>query len=168
MHPQKTVLLADDDRSFLLTLTQRRQNLGIQVKTAEDGLETLLVIAKDAPELLILDYKLCERLGETMPTSGTPIIILTSSSQEEASRRCTIPSAQFVRKDAALWDHIEPIICEHLDIAPAQAHQPSKNHEVPHQTPTGSTGPKILVIDDDPQITKALMIRLTALGLTAR
>ncbi len=173
MQPQKTVLLADDDQAFLLALTLRCQELGVEVKTAADGLEALMLTAGDAPELLILDINMpgadglnvCEKLGQNVPTSGIPVIILTGRSDEETLHRCKFLGAQYVCKDSELWDNLKPMICEHLDIEPALADQPNEKHEVSLHVPAEPSVPKILVIDDDPQITKALMIQLGALGL---
>ena len=57
------------------------------------------------------------------------------------------------------------MIGDHLDVAPAPADQTNSESEVSLQVPAGPSAPKILVIDDDPQITRALTIRLGALGI---
>jgi len=173
VQPQKTVLLADDDRAFLLALTRRCQELGVGVKTAADGLEALMLTVGDVPELLIIDINMpgadglnvCEKLGQNVPTSGIPIIILTGRSDKETLRRCMLMGAQYVRKDSEFWENLRPMICEQLDIEPALADHPNQKHEVSVYVQAKPSVPKILVVDDDPQITKALMIRLGALGL---
>jgi len=51
----KTVLIADDDADFLTVLAQRCKALGLSVHVASDGLAALAILAREEPDLLILD-----------------------------------------------------------------------------------------------------------------
>ena len=127
MQPQKSVLLADHDQEFLLTLTRQFEELGIKVITAADGLDALMLAATEAPDLIILDIalpgadglKICEKLGQKVLTSGIPVIILTDKFDEETLHRCKCLGAHYVYKDLRYWDNLRSMIGDHLDVAPA-------------------------------------------------
>lgn len=169
MQPQKSVLLADEDQGFLLILNRQFQDLGIKVITATDGLEALMLAATDAPDLIILDsnlpgangFTICEKLGQNASTSGIPVVILADDSDAETERRCTSLGAYYIYKDLKCWDELGSVICEHMGVVTAPADLTKSPNEAPAQCST----PRILVIDDDPQVTRALKIRLGAIGL---
>ncbi len=173
MQPQKTILLADGNQDFLLTLTRRVQELGVKVITVADGLDALMSITTDAPDLIILDIdlpsadglKICEKLGQNVSTSGIPVFILTAKSDEQTLHRCEFLGAHYVHKDLNYWDDLKAMIFDCLDIEAAPAKRRKLKLEVSPQIPAEAPVPKVLVIDDDPQITQALAIRLGALGI---
>ncbi|MCA9152081.1 MAG: response regulator [Planctomycetales bacterium] len=86
MTPPK-VLVVDDSRTVRTIVHRTLTNVGYEVITASDGLESLEVVQRDLPQLAILDirmpyldgYGVCQelqRLGE--PYSKIPIIFLTT------------------------------------------------------------------------------------------
>lgn len=173
MQPQKTVLLADGNQDFLLALSRQCEELGVKVETAADGLEALMVAAREVPDLIALDLDLpgadglqvCEKLSKTASTSGIPIVILTGNPDEKTLQCCRDLGIHYVQKDAGYWDSLKSIIGYHLDIAQVPDAQMDHKEETVGTVSAGSSVPKVLVIDDDPHITQALEIRLGSLGL---
>jgi DNA-binding response OmpR family regulator len=172
MQPQKTILLADDNQDFLLPLRRRFQDLGIRVICARDGLDVLMLVTTEAPDLIILDIgmpsadglKICEKLSQNVSTSAIPVIILTGRSDEETRQRCKALGARYIHKNLMYWNDLKTVVCDYLNVEAVPADQRNLRREVFQQVPAEPSVPKILVIDDDPHITQALMIRLNALG----
>lgn len=173
MQSQKTVLLADDDQAFLRLLTQQCQGLGIEVQTATDGLEALMLATRNVPDLLIVDIQmpgadglsLCEKLGQDQQTRSIPIMVLTGKSDEETISRCKSMGARYVYKGLDVWEALRPTMCDILGVETETGGRPKADEAECPDPPAASSPPKILVIDDDPQITEAMSIRLGALGI---
>lgn len=171
MSNQKSLLITDDDPELAQALARRCEALGLQVRTALDGLETMMLVTEQPPDLLILDIsmptvdglRVCEKLVQDPSIPPIAVIMLTGSSDEETIERCRSLGAHYVLKDTQTWAKLEPIISSILDLetGPDGAASP---------TPAGANQQqdqvsKVLVVDDDPQLTEALCIRLQACGL---
>ena len=50
-----TVLLVDDEKEFVTTLSERLHLRGIEAQTATDGESALALIEKDPPKVVVLD-----------------------------------------------------------------------------------------------------------------
>lgn len=182
MTVSKTVLIADNNPTFLRELTQQCGGLGLEVQSVADGLETLMSVLRSAPNLLILDSELrgadgldvCEKLSQNEPSSAIPVIVLSCRTDDKILDRCISLRADYIHKSLDYWDRLEPLICSLLDLEPKavepvdlepKAAEQAKTEAQEQTSPwVPAPGPKILVIDDDPQITRALLIRLGALG----
>jgi pilus assembly protein CpaE len=89
------ILVADDDPVLQRLLLHTLKMEGYDVLTARDGNETLEVIARDRPDLVILDvmmpgyngFELCQMLRQRPETVTLPIIMLSGLSdvQEKVS-----------------------------------------------------------------------------------
>jgi CheY-like chemotaxis protein len=173
MQPKKSILLADDNQDFLRSMSQRFQELGMGVMCASDGLDVLMLAAKDAPDLIILDIGMpgvdgltvCEKLGQNAMTSDIPVIILSGKSDEKTLRRCKALGAQYIHKKLEYWPELKSVVCGYLDAGPTPAERPDSIEEASPQARSEPSGPRILVIDDDPRVGQALAIRLGALGV---
>lgn len=85
--PQK-VLLVDDEREFVQTLSERLQTRDMEPAIAYDGEEALSLIEKDEPEVMVLDLKMpgidgievLRRVKKSHP--DTEVIILTGHGSE--------------------------------------------------------------------------------------
>ncbi len=90
------ILLIDDDPDILMALTLILESKGYQVVTARDGLEGLVKVKMDNPDLMVLDlmmprmdgFAVCKELRkpEWEKYRHIPTLILTSV-REDASRR---------------------------------------------------------------------------------
>lgn len=85
----KKVLLVDDEREFVQTLSERLQRRKIETSIAYDGEQALEFARKDQPEVMVLDLKMpgidgievLRRIKKIHP--GTEVIILTGHGSEK-------------------------------------------------------------------------------------
>jgi len=88
------VLLVDDEREFVQTLSERLQMRDMGSAVAYDGESALDMVNDDAPEVMILDLKMpgidgievLRRVKKTRP--NIEVIILTGHGSEEDRRGC--------------------------------------------------------------------------------
>ena len=133
----------------------------------------------------------CDMLAGDAQLRTIPVIVMTGRSDDAIRRRCQELGVSFVEKSATLWDRLEPLIKERLSggvarsfattaasetsgvlvqpeaadrtsPAPEAAPLPVKEPEAEKKT---SGGPTILCIDDDPEISKILKLRLAEYGV---
>jgi len=82
----KKILLADDEEQLALAIKIRLQSRGYHVVTASDGRQALDLIAKEQPDLVILDvlmpvmdgYFCLRELNQRFGRGKFPVIILTA------------------------------------------------------------------------------------------
>ena len=80
------VLVVDDNEQNLELLHAYLDELGGDIRTAHDGMEAIESVAKDIPDLILLDimmpkmsgYQVCEQLKRDPKTSDIPIIMVTA------------------------------------------------------------------------------------------
>jgi len=90
MNNTKKILVVDDDKAVTTLLGSLLSSQGYQVLTAFDGLDAMLQVKKDIPDLIILDimmsemngYDVCNNLKFDEKYKHIPIIVLTSRQQE--------------------------------------------------------------------------------------
>lgn len=88
---EKRILAACDSSLFLKQIYTTLSSAGYDVITAESGKEALSSIVSKTPSLLLLDaelkdingFELCKMLRSSDPTSLMPIIMVSSSSDQE-------------------------------------------------------------------------------------
>jgi two-component system cell cycle response regulator len=115
----KTVLLVDDDNTFLLTIGVRLKSMGYTVCTAKDAANAISAVRKNNPDVVVLDVSLpagdgflvAERLQNLIVSATTPIIFVTASVKAALRERAMkIGAVAFLQKpfDATtLADQIE-------------------------------------------------------------
>jgi len=80
------VLVVDDNEQNLELLHAYLDELGGDIRTAHDGMEAIESVAKEIPDLILLDimmpkmsgYQVCEHLKADPKTSDIPIIMVTA------------------------------------------------------------------------------------------
>jgi CheY-like chemotaxis protein len=77
------ILIADDDRLVRVMLTDLLSELGYAVVQAENGAEAVAVAAREAPDLLILDFLMPKLSGldallEIRRVRAVPAVLLTA------------------------------------------------------------------------------------------
>ena len=85
------ILLVDDEKDLVETVTFRLEATGYEVIKAYDGQEALDKAKKEKPNLIILDlmlpkmdgYKVCRMLKFDEKYKHIPIILFTARAQEE-------------------------------------------------------------------------------------
>ncbi|MCH7557707.1 MAG: response regulator [Planctomycetes bacterium] len=81
-----TVLVVDDNQQNLELLQAYLEDVDCQAVSARDGLEALEIIAKDPPDLILLDvmmpkmsgFEVCKRIKNDPKTSDIPVIMVTA------------------------------------------------------------------------------------------
>ena len=115
----KTVLLVDDDHTFLLIMGVRLKSMGYTVCTAKDAVNAVSAARKNNPDIVVLDVSLpagdgflvADRLRNLVGSSMTPIIFITASEKAELRQRAMkLGAVEFLQKPfgaATLVDAIE-------------------------------------------------------------
>ena len=172
----KTVLIADDDRALVQALAVRCRQLGLEVDTVPDGMQAYDAITARPPNLLILDVQmptvsglyLCDELARDTKLAPIPTIILTGNSDQDTMQKCERLGAHHVWKGLDAWDRLKPLMCELLDLhadadqVPAPA---SAEADLEEEQALRPGAPTVLVIDDDPDLSKAIKLRLRPYGV---
>lgn len=87
---KKKILLVDDERDLVDTVSFRLKASGYEVIPAYDGKEALDKVKKDKPDLIILDlmlpkidgYKVCRMLKFDEKYKRIPVLMFTARAQE--------------------------------------------------------------------------------------
>jgi len=86
----QTIVLVDDDRNILTSVSMALEAEGFEVRTYPDGDEALRGLTQRPADLAVLDIKmprlngmeLLQRLRQNGPTTQMPVIFLTSKDEE--------------------------------------------------------------------------------------
>lgn len=144
---KKTILIADDDADVVDLLARRCRALDLDVDSANNAMTALGKIEEYNPDVVILDVDMpqgnglsvCEMMASHHDLRTIPVIMLTSSSQEDTIRRCHQLNAYYVLKCPDVWPRVEPLICEllalNLDNVTASASQKESEMEQVLQQP---------------------------------
>ena len=84
------ILLVDDEADLVALLRYNLERAGLDVLTAPDGEEALMVVAEQRVDLVLLDWmmphmsgiEVCRQLRRKPATRNIPIIILTARTEE--------------------------------------------------------------------------------------
>ena len=85
-----SVLVVEDEPAQREVLAYNLEAEGFRVSMADNGEEALMLVAEEAPDLIVLDWMLpnvsgievCRRLKSRAETKGVPIIMLSARSEE--------------------------------------------------------------------------------------
>ena len=85
------ILVVDDERNLVRLVQVNLERAGYVVIAAYDGKEALEVIARERPDLVVLDvmmpeldgFTVLERLRGNPETSEVPVVMLTARAQDE-------------------------------------------------------------------------------------
>ena len=87
----KKILVVDDNIDSIMILRSILESQGYTVLTAQSGLEALEIVARELPDLVLLDVmmpqmsgiEVLERIKTTHATSKVPVIMVTAKIQDE-------------------------------------------------------------------------------------
>jgi CheY-like chemotaxis protein len=170
--PSRKVLIADDDPAVVRALSLRCRKLGLEVDTAENGLQAILKASRNPPRLLILDLNMPEadgfRVCEWLLDADRPpidVVMLTGRNDSDTLTRCDSFGAFYVPKNQDTWDMIKSILGEVMEIdaetlAASVAPRRFRNEDLEVR----STKNKVLIVEDDLDIVHALERRLQKVG----
>ncbi len=108
---KKKILLVEDEKVLMETVTLRLEATGYEVISAYDGFKGLEKAKKEKPDLIILDlmlpkmdgYKVCGLLKADTRYNKIPIIMFTARAQESDKKM-----GQDVGADAYITKPFEP------------------------------------------------------------
>jgi len=112
------ILVVDDEEHILMILKDSLEFSGFQIVTATNGEEALESVAKEKPDLLVLDigmpkmdgWEVCRRLKGDPHTKALPIIILTAYAQTSDQRKgADLGADRFITKPCDLTYLVEEI-----------------------------------------------------------
>ncbi|TET68184.1 MAG: response regulator [Dehalococcoidia bacterium] len=115
---QKTVVVVDDDRTLVKAIKFKLEKRGFAVYAAYDGEKALKVIAKNRPDLIVLDvmmpkmdgYEVIKILKDNPDTVNTPIIVLTGVEIDGGRvRALSLGATEYVTKSGGLGKLFESI-----------------------------------------------------------
>jgi CheY-like chemotaxis protein len=164
------VLIADDDPGVVQFLADRCVKMGFEVQTAANGMQALIMARQRRPDVLIVDVNMPEVDGLSLcvhllgPTSKPlEVVVVTGSPDPETIERCEAFGAVYGRKGPDLWNIVRSALTEFFpERAPGLA-----------ETETSRCGsaiwerPRVLVVDDDPDVGLFLGSRLRKAGVDA-
>ena len=87
----RTILVVDDNADSVMILRTILEGSGFSVLTALSGAEALEHLARQVPDLVLLDvmmpgmsgYTVLDKIKETHATSRVPVILITAKVQDE-------------------------------------------------------------------------------------
>lgn len=84
MENKQKILIVEDSKSYVLIISQKLEEAGFSVATAEDGEQGLQAVKKEKPDLILLDIEMPKMDGIAMSKKlkeekiSVPIIFLTN------------------------------------------------------------------------------------------
>jgi CheY-like chemotaxis protein len=162
------MLIADDDPSVLRLLADHCARLGFDVDTATNGIQALLKAGRTKPEIVVIDVNMpevdglsaCEHLlGPDRPPVN--VIVITGSRAPETLERCEGFGAYYARKGPNFWNDLEAALAEIHPLMAGRIQQSSMGELAPQIR----RRPRVLLIDDDPDINRFLSSRLEKCGI---
>jgi CheY-like chemotaxis protein len=110
---RKVVMIVDDESIMVAVLQRHTSNAGYDYVVATNGQEALDKIAKDPPDMVLLDlmmpgmngFETCRRIRANEKTKNIPVIIVTAlHSQSDSSDAASCGASEFLTKpvDGAL------------------------------------------------------------------
>jgi CheY-like chemotaxis protein len=170
--PNRKVLIADDDPSVVRALAVRCKKLGLEVDTAENGLQAILKASRNPPRLLILDinmpeadgFRVCEWLLDPQ-RPPVDVVMLTGRDDSDTLVRCDSFGAFYVPKNQETWETIKSIMGDilELDETAFESIAPTRNFGTDTVLQREKRN-KVLIVEDDSDLARALERRLQKCG----
>lgn len=114
----RTVLVADDEPSILLSIQFVLQKAGYAVRIARDGNEALKSVEEAVPDLVILDammpgrsgYDVCQLLRAQPDCQSVPIIMLTAKGRDiDRQKGFALGATDYVTKPFSTRELVETV-----------------------------------------------------------
>lgn len=162
------MLIADDDPAIVRILADRCASMGFEVETATNGIQALVKANRNRPDVLIVDFNMpeadglsvCMRLLEPGKNSFN-VVVITGSRDPEMVERCESLGAVYTLKGPDFWNNLASALAE---IFPGMADK-IKEQEMHSMGAEVRMRPRVLLIDDDPDIEKFFTSRLHKCGV---
>jgi DNA-binding response OmpR family regulator len=114
----KTVLIADDEPNIVISLEFLLEQDGYRVLVARDGNEALEAIAREVPDLVLLDimlprlsgYDVCQRIRQDPAWAKVRVIMLTARGREvEVTKGLALGADAYVTKPFSTRDLLDQV-----------------------------------------------------------
>lgn len=113
----KKVLVVDDDPVVIRLVKEILKNQGFNVETAKDGIDAMVLVKKDKPDLIVLDimmpelngYDVLRTLKFTDEFKDIPVLLLTAREQELDKRIGEMMGIDYLQKPVNREAFIEKI-----------------------------------------------------------
>lgn len=113
----KKILVVDDDPTVRKLVSEVLQRAGYKVTIAKDGIDAMVTIRRDKPDLMILDimmpefngYDVCHSLKFDPKFKDLPIILLTAREQELDPRLGDLMGIEYLHKSCAPLELIQKV-----------------------------------------------------------
>jgi DNA-binding response OmpR family regulator len=168
----KKILIIEDDQKIALGLCVRLKAHGYATWVAEDGVRGVGTALRVKPDLILLDislpagngFALAEQLNKFPETQLTPVIFATASHDPALRQKALeLGAAGILRK---------PYDAEELLVLVQQTLEAFDRSRLPFSDPQLDAAPaganraprKILIVEDDEHVARALAIRMEAAG----
>jgi CheY-like chemotaxis protein len=162
------MLIADDDPAIVRLLSDRCEKIGFKVETATNGIQALIMARRSRPDILIVDVNMPEAdglsvCGRLLEPGGRPmeVIVITGSKDPMTFERCQSFGTFCGHKGPDFWKNISSSLAmafPHMADRIKELEFRSIGIEVP-------TRPRVLLVDDDPDIGMFLSSRLSKCGV---
>jgi CheY-like chemotaxis protein len=173
------MLIADDDPAIVRLHADRCMKIGFKVETATNGMQLLIKARRSQPGILIVDINMPELDGRSVcshlldpGSKPLEVVVVTGSTDPETEQRSERLSMFYGRKGPDFWHSIEgalveiyPNMADKIGALESQA----MDTDIPQH-------PRVLVVDDDPDIenflasdgdAQYLLYRLRSSAMTA-
>ena len=162
----RKVLIVDDDKDLLRALNVRLSANGYNVVFATDAISAVGTARKEQPDLIILDvglpggdgFMVMERIAFLGPLATIPIIIHTSRDSLTNKERALNAGAQaFLQKPVD-----NDVLLATIRKALGENGKQTPEKQIPVAEVAYTKAKKVLMVDDDKDLLRALNLRLSA------
>ena len=118
----KKILIVEDSKNYLWIISQKLEEAGFIVATAEDGEEGLVAVEKEKPDLILLDIEMPKMDGIAMSKKlkelniQIPIIFLTNMSDLKHISDATETASDYIIKSDIKVEGIVDRVKERLNL----------------------------------------------------
>lgn len=103
---EKKVLVVDDDPVVVRLVKELLKSQGFQVESAKDGIDAMVIVKKEKPDLIVLDimmpelngYDVLRTLKFTDEYKEIPVLLLTAREQELDKRIGEMMGIDYLQK----------------------------------------------------------------------
>ena len=162
------MLIADDDPAIVRLLADRCVKMGFKVETATNGVQLLVKARRSHPDIVIVDVNMPELDGLSVcahlldpGNKSLEVVVVTGSNDPETVERCQSLGMFYGYKGPDFWNSVEGALAEiYPDMATkiGALESTAADPDVPQR-------PRVLVVDDDPDIETFFASRLSKCGI---
>ena len=115
---QKKILIADDEPNIVFSLEFLMKREGYAVVVARDGQETLEAIARERPDLVLLDvmmprktgFEVCQAVRADEAMRGTRVLLLTARGRDtDIAKGLALGADAYITKPFSTRDLVEKV-----------------------------------------------------------